>query len=59
MAYKEIRREEIPAPLLQALARDSKLRIVEAKGYQVAWDYKKNDWHYFKYEDNHKGEKSQ
>jgi hypothetical protein len=57
MAYKEIKREEIPSTLLQAIAHDDKLRIVSAKHYQVSWDYKTKKWVYLKYEDNHIGEK--
>lgn len=56
MTYKEVKREDIPSPLLQAIAKDDKLRIVSAREYQVSWDYKKSEWHYFKYEDNRKGE---
>lgn len=56
MSYKEVRREDIPATLLQAIAKDDKLRIVSAREYQISWDYKKNEWHYLKYEDNQKGE---
>ena len=51
MSYKEVRREDIPAPLLQAIIKDDKIRIVSAREFQVSWDYKKGEWHYFKYED--------
>jgi len=55
MAYKEVKREDIPAPLLQAIAKDDKLRIVSAREYQVSWDYKAEKWVYLKYEDNQIG----